>query len=44
VGRPQGKRSLGGSGYRRKDNISRKLAEMGVERVYFYDPAQNMDK
>ena len=43
MGRPQGKRPLGGWSYRRKDNIIMKLT-VGVGGIHWCDLAQNRDK
>jgi len=43
VGRPQGKRPLGRSSYRREDNISMKFTN-GVGEMHWRDLAQNRDK
>lgn len=40
---PQGKRQLGGSNYRGKDNISMKFTN-GVGEMHWRDLAQNRDK
>jgi hypothetical protein len=44
VGRPEGKRPLGRPRHRRKDNIRRRLREIGREGLGWIHPAQNINR